>query len=168
VVGSYTLIRLSCLADSGEQNVAVPALDDEPLVVDDHTAPAMRELHDLLASGDMQPLRIVTATGEAMEVPIPVRRALRKVIAAFAAGDAVTVLPLRQQLSTTQAARLLDVSRPTLIRLLERGEIAYSLVGTHRRLRLADVLAFRARRPATASAHLDAILSEAQESGGYF
>ncbi len=108
----------------------------------------------------------MTAAGQALEVPTAVERALRSVVEAPAAGDAVNVVPVHEQLTTTQAARLLEISRPTLISLLERGEIPYGLTGTHRRIRLADVPAYRMRR-AAASAHLDAILAEAQGSGGY-
>jgi excisionase family DNA binding protein len=110
----------------------------------------------------------MTAGGRSLEVPAPVDRALRTVVEALATGDAVTVVPLHQQLTTTQAARLLEVSRPTLISLLKRGEIPFSLTGSHRRVRLADVLAYRARRLARATTHLDAILAEAQGTGGYF
>jgi excisionase family DNA binding protein len=148
--------------------VTLPALDPDPLVADEDAAPAMQELRQLLSSGNAQPLRIVTAGGRSLEVPAPVDRALRTVVEALAAGDAVTVVPLHQQLTTTQAARLLEISRPTLIGLLERGEIPFSLTGAHRRIRLADALAYRARRLARATAHLDAILAEAQETGGYF
>ena len=145
-----------------------PALDPDPLIADEDAAPAMQELRQLLSFGGAQPLRIVTAGGRSLEAPAPVDRALRTVVEALAAGDAVTVVPLHQQLTTTQAARLLEISRPTLIGLLERGEIPFSLVGAHRRVRLADALAHRARRLARATAHLDVILAEAQETGGYF
>jgi excisionase family DNA binding protein len=148
--------------------VVFRALHQDPFVADEGAAPAMQELRHLLSSGGAQPLRIVTAGGRSLEVPAPVDRALRSVVDALAAGEAVTVVPLHQQLTTTQAARLLEVSRPTLIGLLERGEIPFSLTGTHRRVRLADALAYRTRRLARATAHLDAILAEAQETGGYF
>jgi excisionase family DNA binding protein len=147
--------------------MVLPDLDHDPLVADKRTAPAIRKLQHLLASENAQPFCLVTAAGQALEVPVAVERALRAVVEALAAGDAVNVVPMHEHLTTTQAARLLEISRPTLIGLLERGEIPYRLTGTHRRVRLADLLAYRVRR-AAASAPLDAILAEAQESGGYF
>ena len=69
---------------------------------------------------------------------------------------------------SAQAARLLGISRPTLIALLERGELPYYQVGSHRRIALAAVLAYREHRATAAAAHLDTILAEAQETGDYF
>lgn len=58
-------------------------------------------------------------------------------------GHGVSVLPLHRQLTTTEAAQLLSASRPHVILLLERGDLPFEKVGTHRRVRLADVLAYR-------------------------
>jgi len=58
-------------------------------------------------------------------------------------GNGVSVLPLHRQLTTTEAAQLLNVSRPHVITLVERGELPFEKVGTHRRIRLADVIAYR-------------------------
>jgi excisionase family DNA binding protein len=145
-----------------------PTLDQHPIAADEPTVYAARELQQALAASGTQPIRLALPTGETLPVPGAVEHALREVIAALAGGDAVTVLPLHQQLTTNQAARLLKVSRPTLIALLECGEIPYRRTGTHRRVQLADVLAYKERQEREASAHLDAILAEAQESGGYF
>jgi len=63
---------------------------------------------------------------------------------------------------------VLGMSRPTLIGLLERGEIPFQMTGTHRRVRLTDLLRYRETRARDAEAHIDAILAEAQEDEGYF
>jgi len=77
-----------------------------------------------------------------------VYRVLRQVIEAMDQGLAVTVAPQSQTMTTQQAAELLGVSRPTLIRLLETDRIPYERVGSHRRVRLRDVLAYRDQRRA--------------------
>ncbi len=102
-----------------------------------------------------------------MELPESVYRALLTVVEIMAAGDAVTIVPLHRQLTTNEAANLLHVSRPFLIKLLESSAIPYSKTGSHRRIRLADVLAYRERRDAECTAHLDAILAEGQTTGTY-
>jgi excisionase family DNA binding protein len=68
------------------------------------------------------------------------------VVDAVAAGAAVTVGALPDELTTTAAAELLGVSRPTLMKLIGSGEVAAHKVGTHTRLRTADVVAFRRAR----------------------
>lgn len=91
-------------------------------------------------------LRLVADDGESVELPEEVTDALDRVVTALAAGQRVSVLGADQLISTTQAAEILGVSRPTLVRFLEAGEIAYAQPGTHRRLKLSDVLEFHETR----------------------
>jgi excisionase family DNA binding protein len=86
------------------------------------------------------------AEGEQIELPETVYRALVQVVEALAAGKAVTVTPTELQLTTQQVADLLSVSRPTVVRLIESGELQAERNGNRRRLLLSDVLAYRERR----------------------
>jgi excisionase family DNA binding protein len=70
------------------------------------------------------------------------------VVEELATGDAIRIASEKQELTTQKAADLLNVSRSYLIQLLDKGAIPYRMVGTHRRLRLSDVLAHRARSDA--------------------
>lgn len=74
-----------------------------------------------------------------------VRSVLLDAVTALAHGQAVTVEPQRTTLTTQEAAERLGISRPTLVRLLEQGRIPYTTPGRHRRVKLADVLAFQER-----------------------
>lgn len=85
--------------------------------------------------------------GDQVELPESVYRALLLVVEAMAAGKAVTVAPQNQLLTTQQAADLLGVSRPTVIKLIDSGELPAETPGTRRRMiKLDDVLACKARR----------------------
>lgn len=83
------------------------------------------------------------------------------------AGNGISVIPMHAELTTVEAAELLNVSRPFLIKQIEAGKIPHHMVGTHRRLRLADVLAYRDHMDTRAEEALDAMVSEAEELGLY-
>jgi excisionase family DNA binding protein len=93
---------------------------------------------------------------DVVELPVEVYRALRKVVDALRQGLAVTVAPTTLTVTTQQAADLLGVSRPTVIKLLDEGKIPYERVGTHRRVLLQDLLAYREQRRAEQYAALEA------------
>lgn len=79
------------------------------------------------------------------------------------AGRGVTIIPENAELTTFEAADVLKVSRPYLIKLLEEGAIPYRKVGKHRRIRMEDVMAYKARDDRERDAVLDQLVSEAQE-----
>jgi excisionase family DNA binding protein len=84
--------------------------------------------------------------GEQIELPETAYRALVQVVEALAAGKAVTVTPQEPQLTTQQVADLLGVSRPTVVRLIESGQLRGERNGARRRVLLSDALAYRERR----------------------
>ena len=85
----------------------------------------------------------------------------------LAQGDDVALVPVHKELTTYEAAALLNVSRPFLIKLLDEGIIPSKKVGTHRRVRLRDVLEYKRRRSEKTKRLLDEILSFSQEQSGY-
>ena len=82
-------------------------------------------------------------------------------------GLAITVAPHQIVLSTSEAAGLLGVSRPTLVRLLESGEIPFDKPGRHRRVRLADLLAYQQRASRGRAVLLDQMVADSEEAGLY-
>jgi excisionase family DNA binding protein len=106
--------------------------------------------------------------GEEIILPLSAFRLLKDILAQMAQGHAVTLLPVRAELTTQQAADLLNVSRPFLIGLLEGGQIPFRLVGQHRRVRLDDLMTYRRKDNEARRRIVDELTAEAQELGmGY-
>jgi excisionase family DNA binding protein len=102
-----------------------------------------------------------------VDLPPALFAVLAEVARAMLAGRAVTVSPTSRRLTTQEAADLLGISRPTLVKLLEQGEIPYEQPGRHRRVRLDDLLRHQERRQAERRAALRELTRTAQEAGLY-
>ena len=100
-----------------------------------------------------------------LDLPPVVTRLLMDILKETAAGNAVTLVPVNAEVTTQQAADLLNVSRPFLIGLIENGALPARLVGKHRRLPLAEVLAHKANHFAKRSRALDDLAAYDQEIG---
>ncbi|MGD9792597.1 MAG: helix-turn-helix domain-containing protein [Acidimicrobiia bacterium] len=122
----------------------------------------------LLSGPDAEPTPTLSGpNGERLVLPPEVFEVLRDVVDAMAHGQAVTIAPVHQRLTTQEAADLLGVSRPTLVKLLESGEIPFEQPGRHRRVRLADVLAYRERASADRRAALGRMIEIADDADMY-
>jgi excisionase family DNA binding protein len=110
---------------------------------------------------------LVGPSGERIALPEAAFYVLERVAEVLARGDAITVVPMGKELTTQQAADLLNVSRQYLVRLLDEGRVPFTKTGKHRRLRIEDVLAFRQRRDEERRAKLDELTSLSEEVGGY-
>ena len=111
--------------------------------------------------------RLVGPDGKRVSVPAHMQRALRQIAVASAAGRRVTVVPNEVDLTTQQSAELLNVSRQYVVRLVDEGKLPAAKTGTHRRLRLADVLAYKSVRDAERREALNEIVRISQEAGLY-
>ncbi len=90
--------------------------------------------------------RLIGPEGEEIEISEVVFQLLRQVIGYLEQGKEITIVPCNPELSTQEAADLLKVSRPYLIKLLELGELPYRKVGKHRRVRYEDVISYKEKR----------------------
>lgn len=138
----------------------------EETVLPPRDAEALGAVEQLLQS-DQEPLRLVNAQGRGVALPQELRTVLTTVVSSMHRGQAVTLAPLAMRLTTQQAADVLGVSRPTLIKLLEDGRIPYETPNRHRRIRLADLLEYQAGRRAERRATLGAMARDAQELNVY-
>lgn len=105
--------------------------------------------------------------GEPLVLPREVVEVLRDIVEAMSRGQAVTIAPVHSRLTTQEAADLLGVSRPTLVKLLEDGDIPFERPGRHRRVRLADLLAYRDRASKERRAALDRMVAIADDADMY-
>lgn len=76
-------------------------------------------------------------------VPREVAEVLERCLQEMAKGNAITLVPVDAELTTQKAADLLNISRPTLVQLLEQNKIPFHRIGRHRRIKLADLIAFK-------------------------
>ncbi|HWE90395.1 MAG TPA: helix-turn-helix domain-containing protein [Pseudonocardiaceae bacterium] len=130
--------------------------------------PAERQLAALVAAlAEPQHAALVGASGSRVELPEPVYRVLYDVVQAMAKGLAITIAPHNTLLTTQEAADLLGVSRPTLVRLLTSGELAYEQRGRHRRVQLADLLEYQRSMRHERRVGLREMAREGQHAGLY-
>jgi len=119
---------------------------------------------------DRVSLALRGCNGEADDLVLPghVLQILLDVLSEMSKGNAISLIPHHQELSTQDAANLLNVSRPFLVSLLEQGKIEFRKVGSHRRVRLQDVLAYKESTDRKRNKALDELTALSQEEGmGY-
>lgn len=120
----------------------------------------LEELLDLFQAGEA---RLVGPQGEEHLVPAPLYGLMKGLLNNLKRGEAVTVLPHDALLTTQQAAQILNISRPYLYRLIEDQSVPVVNVGSHRRLRIHDVLQLREERRQGRRSALDELSALGQE-----
>ncbi|WP_054815645.1 excisionase family DNA-binding protein [Nocardia arizonensis] len=131
-------------------------------------ARAVRRIKDyLMRHPNEQTISVGGETGgeEALIVPRQAVGLLAFILAQAAEGRGVSIVPSHAELTTQQAADILNVSRPHVIGLLEAGEIPYRLVGKHRRIRFEDLKEYRVRSEQAGRAAADELSDLGQELG---
>lgn len=127
-----------------------------------------RESSRLLAAcighGKTARLRVIDGDG-VIEVPVAALRMLVDILTNMAAGNAMSLVPIHAELTTQQTADFLNVSRPYVVGLLERGELAHHKVGTHRRVRFSDLMAYKQEQLGKSKARLVELAKLDQELG---
>lgn len=111
--------------------------------------------------------KLVGPDGKTQSLPVSLYEFLVKLIAGLCEGQSVAIVQNDAQLTTVEAARMLGVSRQFLVKLLEGDKIPFHLVGTHRRIYVRDLLAYKAKRDSKRRQVLDELTRAEAEDGLY-
>ena len=117
------------------------------------------------------PLRLFPAgksgaeSAASIEIPAAAGPLIAQVLACMARGEAVTIIPQDAELTTQQSAEILGVSRPHVIKLMKLGRLPFRLVGTHRRVRYADLVEFQRSMESARGKVLDELAQMTQQLG---
>lgn len=125
-----------------------------------------RALAVYVQDAEAQTIRVVPEggrRGEAVTIPAVAFRLLVNILTQMAKGNAVTLIPVHAELTTQEAADLLNVSRPHLVGLLENGELPFRRVGTRRRILYKDLAAYKERIDSKRRGTLDELTAQAQK-----
>jgi excisionase family DNA binding protein len=167
----FRLIRIACrhrlfrILENAMSTIAQPPIS---LPLEREVKAAIQGQRDLAAylatQLETQRIQIFDEKNEAhnVELPTSALRLLIDILAELAVGNAVKVVPVHAELTTQEAADLLNVSRPHLIKLLESGELSYHKTGKHRRVRFADLMEYKNRRDAASEQAMTLLAEQAQ------
>ncbi len=127
---------------------------------------ASRVLASRVHTAEPLRLRMLDAPGKGtVNIPAFAVRMLIHILEEMARGNAVTLIPVRAELTTQEAADMLNISRPSLIQLLDEGRIEFRRVGTHRRVRLEGLIAYKRHADADRRAALAELVAYDLELG---
>src|SRR5271170_432783 len=126
-----------------------------------------REIVEIYAKLRDAEAKIVGPDGKAGILPNNLYSFLLRLLADLRAGNSVTILQSRHELTTIEASKILGMSRQFLVQLLEKGEIPFHKVGTHRRLYVRDVIAYKGRRDTSRRKTLDDLAKREFAKGDY-
>ena len=136
----------------------------DPISIPETEEAQFRELRRLIQSGDA---KLVGSDGRQIAIPQPLHELLLVILNNLQSGNAISIIPERQQLTTQRAADILGVSRPFLVGLVEAGEIPFHMVGRHRRIYLSDLLEYKRRRDAARHEAINNMARSEIEAGTY-
>ena len=141
-------------------------LEHEPISANENEQSALSQIEGVLKNVNCTP-KFIGPQGEEIELPRSVFHILQLVVYHMQHGQAISIVPLAKELTTQEAADLLNVSRPFLVKLLEQGDIPFIKVGTHRRILFSDFMKYKKRRDAERIRGLAELTQLSQELGLY-
>ncbi|HXM20337.1 MAG TPA: excisionase family DNA-binding protein [Terriglobales bacterium] len=126
-----------------------------------------KEIIDIYTKLREAEAKLIGPDGKTEILPNNLYSFLLRLLADLRAGNSVTILQSRHELTTVEASKILGMSRQFLVQLLEKGEIPFHMVGTHRRLYVRDVMAYKAKRDTSRRKILDDLAKREFAKGDY-
>jgi len=114
-----------------------------------------------------QPEIEIEESAEKIKIPLPALKLLGQILKAMGEGKMISLVPISTEVTTQAAAEMLGCSRPHLVKLLEEGEIAYTKVGKHRRMKFDDVVNYRQEMKQKQKQHIIDVMNADEDAGLY-
>ena len=147
--------------------MSTATLERAPIAATEEERSTIAAAQEFLAHQREASAVLIGPGGETIKLPASAFRVLKDVISQLARGNAVSIAPVHMELTTQEAANILNMSRQYLVQLLERGEIAFHKTGTHRRIRFGDLMAYKEQRDNERRAGLRRLTRLSEELGLY-
>lgn len=138
-----------------------------PSPEEESTAEQFSKVLDSLASASSERPALIGPHNEQIPIPREAFEVLVQVVEAMRKGQGIHVAPLNAQLTTQEAAEYLGISRPTVVKILESGALAYTQPGRHRYVRLEDLIEYAESVRVRRAGALDELARDAEEGGLY-
>lgn len=145
------------------ENISKPTKEEQRVAMESYNAltVALEQLYT------ENPEIEIEETQDKIRIPLKALKLLAKILKVTSQGKPISIVPIATEMTTQAAADLLGCSRPHLVKLLEEGEIDFTKVGKHRRVKFEDVIAYKKRMKAKQKELLIKIMKADEESGLY-
>ena len=145
------------------ENITKPSKEEQKIAMESYYA--LAEVLESLHKDN--PEIEIEETREKIRIPLKALKLLAKILKVTSQGKPISIVPIATEMTTQAAADLLGCSRPHLVKLLEEGEIEYTKIGKHRRIKFEDVMDYKKRMKARQQEFLIKIMNADEESGLY-
>ena len=145
------------------ENITKPSKEEQKVAMESYNALAevLGRLHK------DNPEIEIEETNDKIRIPLKALKLLAKILKVTSQGKPISIIPIATEMTTQAAADLLGCSRPHLVKLLEEGEIEYTKIGKHRRVKFEDVVAYKKKMKTKQQELLIKIMNADEESGLY-
>lgn len=145
------------------EDIKKPSKEEQKAALESYDALAST-LNELRSSN---PEIEIEETKDKIRIPLNALKLLAKILKVTSQGQPISIVPIATEMTTQAAAELIGCSRPHLVKLLESGEINFTKVGKHRRVRYEDVVEYKKKMKANQEQLLEAMMHSDQELGLY-